>query len=785
MILPLVLLFLFLTTLHPQGLGENSGYFLRPVKTSLGIVFTDNFGSGVYTIRNGSVHKLLSAPGSGNYFTISPGGESIIAKITEPRGQKLISVSLLTGFQREITEFSETIGQGSFSNQAAFAYTEGNIFILRENDTDRRFRLPAYANLAPISPDGSFAVYNDQNDQLYLLELKSGSSEMITSGEKGYFHPQWSPDGRYILFSSLDAGLYIYSLSEKNVKYIARGFNPSWSSNGTEILFETREEINGVFENSDISIYTLASAQQLRLTATPEISEMTPSLSSDGTLLYAVREEKAVYQARYIPSAGVTSAVRLISAERDYIERSREELSFAPPTESMNIPYVHQVWDSPDWFNGHSACGAGTAIMLIAYWNLLPPYEGWCSWPAPGHYNYYGRYIADRYRFRQVDYQFTANDPNGKPSFGGYGYMWNGSYSPYSRMVSYYSNHGIQSSREDAPTFAKAEAQITAGNPYTICNGLTTAGHIVLAHGVNAVNRTVTVNDPYGNKNTPGYPSYDGKNAVYDWPGYNNGFQNMNTVYWCVNTSYTVPAHGDTIIDDLDFNRGFYLHNRHGANMLHYRDMTQGYKGHFWYTTTRNGMNDTCYATWKPNLASDGMYEVKVYIPFSNATDAVYRVVRNGGITDVLLNQKLYSNQWVSLGVHPFKAGSSGYLRLGDKSSLTGQELVFDAAQWNLIDPVLSAWDEQDSPSLFGITANYPNPFNPSTQISFTLSESGFSRLAIYNILGGLETVLVNGQLESGSHTVEFSAGNMPSGAYFAVLQSGGRVSVHKLTLIK
>lgn len=786
MIIALLTCFLLIAPLNAQGEGENTGYPVKPVAVEGGVIFTDNFGSGVYFIKNGNIQKIVSSPGSGNYFIPEPGGQSVIVKISEARGQKLTAVSLITGLQTDITGFDEVTGQASFSNTGKLVYTQGTNLMVNEKELSSSFRLPGYANLAPVSPDGNFVVYNDFDDQLFLFDCRSGLSVKFTDAGKGYFHPQWSPSSEYILYSSLDAGLYIYAPGSGKAIYLGRGFNPSWSPDGQEVVYEIREEKNGVFENSDLFIYSVASNVSHRLTGTPARSEITPSITPDGNLLFAVREERAIYTSGYATESGLISPRLLISTEEGYIERYRGEITLSPPSEVMNIPYVHQVWDTPDWYNGHAACGAATAIMLIAHWDLLPAYEGWCSWPSPGHYNYYGRYIADRYRFRQVDYQFSADDPNGTPAYGGYGFMWTGSFSPYSRMVSYYGNHGISASREDSPPFSKAEAQINAGYPYTICNGLTTSGHIVLAHSVNVTNRTVTVNDPYGNKNTPGYPSYDGKNAVYDWPGYNNGYQNFNTVFWSVNTAYTVPAHGDTLIDDLDFDRGFYLHNRLGVTMLNYKDMTQGYKGHFWYTTTQSGMNDLCYVTWKPNIPADGMYEVKVYIPFSNATDVVYRVIRHGGITEVPLNQKLFSNQWVSLGVHPFKAGSSGYLRLGDKSTASGQEIVFDAAQWSLIDPVLNTEGlSTTTPGSFGITANYPNPFNPSTKISFIAAEKAHIHLAVYNILGGLEAELINTTLEAGVHEVEFPAEGRPSGTYLAVLRSGDKVSVHKILLMK
>jgi hypothetical protein len=66
-----------------------------------------------------------------------------------------------------------------------------------------------------------------------------------------------------------------------------------------------------------------------------------------------------------------------------------------------------------------------------------------------------------------------------------------------------------------------------------LLNSLTTAGHYITTVGYfdNDAQRTAIFNDPYGNKNTPGYPSYDGAGACYDWPGYSNGYQNLKTVH--------------------------------------------------------------------------------------------------------------------------------------------------------------------------------------------------------------------------------------------------------------
>jgi photosystem II stability/assembly factor-like uncharacterized protein len=85
-------------------------------------------------------------------------------------------------------------------------------------------------------------------------------------------------------------------------------------------------------------------------------------------------------------------------------------------------------------------------------------------------------------------------------------------------------------------------------------------------------------------------------------------------------------------------------------------------------------------------------------------------------------------------------------------------------------------------PSLF---FNYPNPFNSTTTISFSLPRSAETNLSIFNLLGEEVTTLVSGPLDAGTHTVQWNAANHPSGAYFYRLQTGDFLETRKLILTR
>lgn len=88
-------------------------------------------------------------------------------------------------------------------------------------------------------------------------------------------------------------------------------------------------------------------------------------------------------------------------------------------------------------------------------------------------------------------------------------------------------------------------------------------------------------------------------------------------------------------------------------------------------------------------------------------------------------------------------------------------------------------------PSEFALHQNWPNPFNPTTQISFDLKEAGFVNLRIYNLMGQEITSLVSGIKTAGTHTVTFNANNLPSGIYLYRLEVNDFVSIKKMMLLK
>ena len=90
-----------------------------------------------------------------------------------------------------------------------------------------------------------------------------------------------------------------------------------------------------------------------------------------------------------------------------------------------------------------------------------------------------------------------------------------------------------------------------------------------------------------------------------------------------------------------------------------------------------------------------------------------------------------------------------------------------------------------DNPINFILWNAYPNPFNPTTKIKYTIPEMSFLTLKVYDVLGNEVAILVNEEKPAGSYEVEFDGKNLTSGIYFYKLQAGNFVETRKMILLK
>lgn len=117
-----------------------------------------------------------------------------------------------------------------------------------------------------------------------------------------------------------------------------------------------------------------------------------------------------------------------------------------------------------------------------------------------------------------------------------------------------------------------------------------------------------------------------------------------------------------------------------------------------------------------------------------------------------------------------------------------GEFKVYTTKQFDAPESGIATSNEElpsEGPESFKLYSNYPNPFNPSTNIKFDVAKTGVVKLEVFDILGRKVATLFDGKKSIGTHTVTFDASSLSSGVYFTRFTAGNTVQVQKMTLLK
>lgn len=96
-----------------------------------------------------------------------------------------------------------------------------------------------------------------------------------------------------------------------------------------------------------------------------------------------------------------------------------------------------------------------------------------------------------------------------------------------------------------------------------------------------------------------------------------------------------------------------------------------------------------------------------------------------------------------------------------------------------------SVEEEGATPTEYALDQNFPNPFNPTTQIRFQMPTDGHAVLKIFNSVGQEVATVFEGDIAAGAHTVSWNANNLASGVYFYRLEAGTFSAMKKMLLLK
>ncbi len=109
---------------------------------------------------------------------------------------------------------------------------------------------------------------------------------------------------------------------------------------------------------------------------------------------------------------------------------------------------------------------------------------------------------------------------------------------------------------------------------------------------------------------------------------------------------------------------------------------------------------------------------------------------------------------------------------------------ITDRLEW-IDEQAMRADDDHQLIRSYSLDPAYPNPFNPTTTIEFSIPQTEFVTVKVYNLVGHEITTLINDELSTGNHNIKWDGSHQPSGLYFIQIESGSFIKTRKMVLLK
>lgn len=135
---------------------------------------------------------------------------------------------------------------------------------------------------------------------------------------------------------------------------------------------------------------------------------------------------------------------------------------------------------------------------------------------------------------------------------------------------------------------------------------------------------------------------------------------------------------------------------------------------------------------------------------------------------NLITNNNILSLNYDGAGIYAF--GENGSILYSEKDIILQSAEIFK--------------NKKSVKSISSLT-NYPNPFNPVTQISFSIPRRGFVNIKVYNILGKEVAILLNDIRKEGKYHIEFNGSDLPGGLYFCRMEFENTAMINRLILLK
>ena len=136
------------------------------------------------------------------------------------------------------------------------------------------------------------------------------------------------------------------------------------------------------------------------------------------------------------------------------------------------------------------------------------------------------------------------------------------------------------------------------------------------------------------------------------------------------------------------------------------------------------------------------------------------------------------------VGEYVQQTSDGGYILVGASSSFSSNHQK-DVWLIRIDSDISEVKPSQSPPNKFQLFRNYPNPFNPSTRIRYSVLQNTQVQIKVFDVLGNEITTLINEEKPAGNYEVEIDASSLSSGVYFYQLKAGSFIETKKMILLK
>jgi hypothetical protein len=270
---------------------------------------------------------------------------------------------------------------------------------------------------------------------------------------------------------------------------------------------------------------------------------------------------------------------------------------------------------------------------------------------------------------------------------------------------------------------------------------------------------TSGVDNLYGDTEVP-YPA-EGDGYEVDQSGYAPicVTQYVDDVKKTIGFTFLTEFDDDTI---STLGAGLYMNILNGTQPA----KEVGIPGDLTETTTINKINldpTVWHDFWiQISPGGTGTHQVKIWMDGDDATPQTF---------DVTAGRQSFRD-WSTVWMAFKNTGESGAI-----------DIDYLAYKSGLVEPVASSVANHEG--LFNAMKTYPNPFSKNSSVEFSLDQSGFTTLKLYNALGQLVKTVVREEMSAGKHTRLINAGDLSEGLYLLELKSGKQREINRLILNK